>query len=247
MSASELIRQIRATGDVQVDELRVEKFVLKDVRASAALKELRLSLTDATAQWAGGTLGGTVTADFTTRPRYALDLKAERVPLGELSGAPRGRALPFEATAAVKIRLTTEGVGREELLKALEGTGGVELMKIELRGWDVPASLTDGVVRAGTTNWNTGQGVFGVRERMIWIDPLRLNAPKGAAVVRGTISFARAAKLSFVPTAKESRGTGHASLGSYAQVSGPLDALELSIVKPGAPEPAPKAKKSGNK
>jgi len=49
--------------------------------------------------------------------------------------------------ASGTIRLKTAGVGREELLQKLTGAGEVHLTNLELRGWDVNASVADGIIR----------------------------------------------------------------------------------------------------
>jgi hypothetical protein len=116
--------------------------------------------------------------------------------------------------------------------------GRVELRNAELRGWDLAASLADGTPRAGSSRWNAGDGMFGVRDRTIVIEPLRLDSAKGSAVVRGTVSFGRAVELSFISAVKNKAGTAPSAPASHAQISGPLDALRLSVVKEIAPAPA---------
>src|SRR5262249_17537962 len=70
-SASQLIRRIRAEGEIRIDEFRLEKLTLKNVAARASLADLRLVVRDASAQYAGGMVRGILSADFSPKPHYA--------------------------------------------------------------------------------------------------------------------------------------------------------------------------------
>jgi hypothetical protein len=229
--ASELIRRIRAEGEIRVDQLSIERLRLTKVKAAASLREFRLVVREATAEYAGGTVRGSLQADFAPRPRYVLEAQLEKVRLAELlmpGKAPRAPADRLEGLATGELRLATEGVGREELLRTLEGRGRVRLRKVALRGWDIPASLAAGAPRAGTSRWSAGTGDFAIRQSAIVFDPLRLGSGAEQVVASGKVSFARKAELT-LQTAAGKRAAEGAGTIRLLRLSGLLDAPQVAV------------------
>jgi hypothetical protein len=148
-AASELLRRINADGELRADEITMESLKLEDVRAVAAVHDLKLEVSDATAQWAGGKIHAKVQADFFPRPTYNFTSEIEGVTLAQLPPAV-SVAQRFGGMASGTVHLTTAGVGREELLQKLTGNGDVHLKNIEFRGWDVSASVADGAPRTAS-------------------------------------------------------------------------------------------------
>lgn len=130
----------------------------------------------------------------------------------------------WSGTASGSVHLTTEGVGRVELLQNLTGQGKVVLRNIEFRGWDVGAMVAESAVRAGSTSWSSGSGAFALQHRTVQLESVRLNGDKEATLVRGTIDFARQVDLS-IATADSPRFASRGPLaGRTFRVSGFLDA-----------------------
>ncbi len=229
--ASELIRRIRAEGEIRVDQLSIERLRLTKVRAAASLREFRLVVREATAEYAGGTVRGSLQADFAPRPRYVLEAQLEKVRLGELLAPNKGPRAPvnrLEGLATGELRLAAEGVGREELLRTLEGRGRVQLRNVALRGWDVPASLAAGAPRAGTSRWTAGTGDFAIRQSAIVFDPLRLGSGEEQVLVSGKVSFARRAELT-LQTAAGKRAAEDAGTIRLLRLSGSLDEPQVAV------------------
>ncbi|MBZ5529060.1 MAG: AsmA family protein [Acidobacteriia bacterium] len=225
--ATELLRRIRAEGEIRVDELTVEKQKLTGVQARAALVDLRLALSDASAGYAGGRVRGGAQASFLPRPRYVFDLQLDGVRLGDLlaAGKPVRAAQDFpEGIAAGPIHLETEGVGREELLRNLEGRGRVSLRNVSLRGWDGGAAGLPPADRLLlSTRWPAGEAQFTLGQGAIEIGELRLQAGRQKIGINGRVDFSRSANLSLgVPPAK---GPG---LRKLLRIAGPLEAPRLS-------------------
>jgi len=137
--------------------------------------------------------------------------------------------------------LKTEGVGREELLGKLAGQGEFQLNKVELRGWDVNASVADGAARTGVSRWATGEGSFRIKDSGILLDELRLDGGKQSTLVSGTLSFSRDANLEIetagVRTSKN-RKAGDLVTGHALKISGSLDGPKFSTEKTGVRQPA---------
>src|SRR5256885_6030094 len=158
-AASELVRRVNAEGEVRIDEFTLEKIKFSRVRAHGALHDLHLDIREAEAQWGLGKVQAKVRAAFLPRPSYAIAAEVDRVDLAQLpaSGPPPER---FAGLASGTLHLTTQGVGRDELLQRLAGKGNIRLNDVEFRGWDVNASVADGEPHAGVSYWTTGQAAL---------------------------------------------------------------------------------------
>jgi hypothetical protein len=236
-AASELLRRIDADGELRADEITMESLKLEDVRAVAAVHDLKLEVSDATAQWAGGKIHAKVRAAFSPRPMYEFTAEIEGVSLAELPPAARV-AQRFGGVASGTVHFATTGVGREELLQKLAGKGDVHLKDIEFRGWDVSASVADGVPRTGSSRWTSGEGRFTLRDRSITVSALRLYSSREEALVNGTVSFARDADLTIETATPEKRVATVTQAQHVLKITGPLDGPRVSVAGPAVRQPA---------
>ncbi|HYA96599.1 MAG TPA: AsmA family protein [Methylomirabilota bacterium] len=227
ISASELIHRIRADGEIRVDEFSVEKLTMRNVTARASLADLRLELRDASADYAAGTIRGRFSADFSPRPRYALDARLDKIQLGALlSPAPEAGDPPgaWQGVAGGEIHLATSGVGRNDLFAGLTARGRLQLRNVSLRGWDAGRSLREGSLQHGDSRWSAGEGEFTLQDGEIELRPVELIDRGEHALLRGTVTLARTAdlELSRVPP-----GKGPAA--RVLRIRGPLAAPEVSL------------------
>lgn len=238
--ASELVRRINAQGELSIQQLTIEKLKLGKVFAKGSLRDLQLDVSEAEAEWAGGKVRAKINAKFLPRPTYEIAADLERANLAQLPGA--GRMAEYVGGAASgTLHLKTEGVGREELLGKLTGQGELHLDKVELRGWDVNASVADGAAHTGVSRWATGEGSFRIKDSSIQLEGLRLDGGNQSTLVNGTLSFGRNANLQIetagLKTTKNRKatdlGTGH-----VLKISGPLDGPKVSVEKAEVRQPA---------
>lgn len=234
--ASELVRRVDAEGHFRIGRLTIEKLRLDNVVAQGSLGALKLNVQESTAEWAGGRVRAKINASFLPRPVYEVSADLDRVSLAKLPGTGR-LADRLNGSASGSLQLKTTGVGREELLKNLDGSGVVNLKKVELRGWDLPASVADGATRAGVSRWPAGECAFLIRNRSVVLQWLQLNDPREQTSVEGTLSFGSDAELS---VSTQSRDTNKVqpkktvAKGHVLRISGPLDGLRVTVEK--APE-----------
>jgi uncharacterized protein involved in outer membrane biogenesis len=235
--ASELMRRVNAEGQVGITHLTIEKLKLENVLARGSLHDLKLEVEDAAAEWAGGKVRAKINASFLPRPAYEISADLDRVNLAQLPGTGR-MAERMSGAASGNLLLKTTGVGREELLQNLDGHTEVHLKNVELRGWDVPASVADGAARSGSTRWPSGECAFLVRNRSLVLQWLHLDAGREQTSVEGKLSFASEADLS-VSTLSMEKGKAlsqKSSLkGHVLKISGPLDGPRVTVEK--SPEP----------
>ena len=143
--------------------------------------------------------------------------------------------------ASGMLQLKTEGVGRDELLRKLTGRGVFHLNNVELRGWDVNASVTDGKAHTGVSRWATGDGSLRLQDSRIFLQDFHLDGGKQLTLVNGTLSFGRNADLA-IETAgarkSKDRNTTDSRTGNVLKISGPLDGPKISVEKADVRQPA---------
>jgi len=236
-AASELERRVNAEGEIRVDEFTLEKIKLTQLRAEGALHDLHLELRQAEAHWAGGTLRARIRATFLPRPSYDVSADLDRVDLAQL---PAAANLPerFAGLASGTLHLTTQGVGREELLQRLTGKGEVKLRDVEFRGWDVSASMADGAPHEGGSRWASGQGAFSIHDRGVSLPGLRLDSGSELTLIKGTLGFAQESDLTVQTLVREQSDNRLPEQGYVLRISGPLDLPRVSIERLIARRPA---------
>ncbi len=226
--ANELLRRIAAKGEITADELVIEKLKLTQAKASVALKDLKMEARGVEAQWSGGTIRGEMEANFAPRPQYEIAAEFEKVELGQLPWSARW-AERWKGTASGELKLATAGIGRDELLKQLEGRGELQLKSAELRGWDTAGSLESGAVKPGSSQWSKGAGNFTVKDRAVNFEEIRLEGSAGKAALSVTAGFGQEMKLSFAPVGGEKRNGKSVSAKRMTIASDGTKALEAKM------------------
>jgi hypothetical protein len=144
----------------------------------------------------------------------------------------------FDGLASGIVHLTTQGVGRDELLQHLAGKGDLKLRDVEFRGWDVNASMADGAPHLGASRWPSGEGGFIVRDRGIIFPGLRLDGTSEMTLLKGTLSFAQVSDLTLEELVDDQTGAILPEQGYVLKISGSLDVPKISIERLVARRPA---------
>jgi hypothetical protein len=235
--ASELLQRVNADGELSVDKFTLEGIKLEQMRASGALHDLHLDLRQVEAGCAGGTLRAKMRAFFFPKPSYDVTAELERVDLRQLP-TPYNLTERFTGLASGIVHLTTQGVGRDDLLQHLAGKGDLKLRDVEFRGWDVNASMADGEPHEGASRWALGQGAFLVRDQSIIFPGLRLDSFSETTLLKGTMSFAQESDFTLQTLIDEQAGAALPERGYVLKISGPLDVPKVSIERLVAHRPA---------
>ena len=234
---SELLRRISAEGELSADSLIIEKVKLAHPRAHIVFRDLHLDVKDADAEWAGGTVRGNVGAVFSLPPRYEISAEVDHANLSQFPWAARW-ADRWNGTASGHVHLTTSGVGRDALLGQLAGSGELLLKPVELRGWDVPASLDTGIAHTGASHWASAEGDFTIKDRAVQFDALHLEDAHDKVILSGEFNFAQALNLTF--TREADHRVKSAVQAHRFLLSGPLETPVASV--PAVPSAQAKAK-----
>jgi hypothetical protein len=161
----------------------------------------------------------------------------ERVDLRQVP-TPRNLTERFTGLASGIVHLTTQGLGREELLQRLAGKGDLKLRDVEFRGWDVNATMAEGAPHEGASRWTSGQGAFLVRDQGIIFPGLRLDGSSEMTLLKGTMSFAQGSDLTLQTLIDDQTGVALPEQGFVLKISGRLDVPKVSIERLVARRPA---------
>jgi len=232
---SVLLQRINAEGDLRADELTVEKLKLKQFTAHGKLAELKLSLRQVNAQWAGGEVSGNAAADFSAKPKYEINAGLEKISIAQTPWLAKVSDR-LAGTASGSLQIRAEGIGRAALIQSLSGKGELRLSNVELRGWDLPATMALGEWRTGNSRWISGAGTFHVSDGGFDLNSLRLASASGEFLLKGSVSFSEDADMT-----AESHSTGRKAIPQstvrFLQISGPLSGLKVSLEKATAQQP----------
>lgn len=228
--ASELMRHVAAEGELAADTMTIEKVNLSKAHAKLLLHDLNLRIEDLEGEWAGGNVSGEIQALLLPTPKYEATAEFERVNLARLPWLGKG-ADRWNGVVSGKMKLTTGGVGREELLRQLTGQGEVRLKTVEFLGWDVEASQDTGAIHNGTSRWMSGEGKFSMKDRTLKFDGLELDGAHSRTQLLGSIDFGLESNLVFQSVPGEKRIPKAPGASRLVQVSGPM-AAPLVIVEP---------------
>ena len=230
-----VLERVRAQGELKADEVSIEKVKLRAFRAHAELAGLELKLENAQTQWSGGTAQGRVTATLRNNPAYDVVATFNRISLAQTPWLAH-LADHLAGTAEGRLELRATGIGREALLKSLQGKGELRLSKVELRGWDLPGTMAQGVWKTGVSRWASGAGTFHISDGGFDLNALRLASPSEEFLLKGSVSFSQDADLT-----AESHQTGPTAhpetVIRFLTISGPLTEPKVSLEKATAQQP----------
>ena len=232
---SVVLQRIRASGDLRVDELTIEKIRLKQFRAQTKLDALKLTLQNAHAQWSGGEVTGAAEAAFSPKPRYQMAASFERVAIPQTPWFAQ-LSNHLAGSASGSIDLHAGGIGHDALLGSLEGKGEIRLANVELRGWDIAGTLAVGEWRTGTSRWASGDGTFHVSDSGFDLNSLRLTSASGEFLLKGSVSFSEDTDVT-AETRTSGRNARRQNTIRFMQISGPLSDPKVSLEKTTAQEP----------
>jgi hypothetical protein len=219
---SELLRRVTAEGELEADSLSIEKIKLAKAHAHVAFRDLHLEVRDAEAEWAGGTARGSVSAVFSIPPKYEISAEVDRAELSQLPWSAHWSEY-WGGAASGKLHLTTSGVGRDALVSQLAGSGELHLKSVELRGWDVGASMDTGILRTGASHWVSGEGEFTIAGRALQFDSITLENPHAKTRLDGTLDFSQDLNLTFAPGPADKRAAKSVAARRLFELRGPLE------------------------
>jgi AsmA-like C-terminal region len=192
------IDRLNARGRLRVAAITLVTLRIEKLDAEAELRGRSMTLRGAQATFYGGHIAGDFEARLSAEPEYAFQAQIDRANLAALTSATESLAGRIAGSASGELRLSAQGVGRDNLLKSLEGEGTLRIREPVLTDL-MPASLDPG---SGATNVAdepaAGEGRFAattasfhVGSGHIRVDPFSLVDRDEQFEVEGNIDFTR--------------------------------------------------------
>ena len=150
-SSSGLLEQVSGSGRLDVKEVRFQTFDLTNVHASVGLARSVFSLTELSAGFYGGTLGGSASTDLSRAvPGYSASVRLDKVDVAPLLSAydPGLKGL-VQGRLKGRLDLTAAGAGMDPILGTARGTGDIEIADGSLTSFSVLKQLAALLEMAG--------------------------------------------------------------------------------------------------
>jgi hypothetical protein len=243
----------RARGRIEVGQFWLRPLELRRVRGTLEFDgrtSAQLRLADATADFYGGAAGGTFEFTGAREPLYRFKGRLERVNLAALASAAPSLANRFAGAAFCELELSARGIGREALLRSLEGRGEIDVRSGEIRGLDLfsevrAARSTPSAARARMTPFRTAAGPFAIEAGVVRVANVSLATAGAELDVSGTVDFAQALDLrvreSPHAVASADQTVPPSGAGRGIRIRGTLAAPQITPLE-SQPAPSPPAK-----
>jgi hypothetical protein len=217
------IGTLRGRGRLSAEEVLVPPLSVSRLRAEAEIAGRRIIFRRAQADFYGGRVEGSLEAQLASQPAYQLRARLQGVNLAALSEATATLKGRFAGVASGELELAARGVGRENLLRTLEGGGKLRVRDAEWRGLDLRATADDHAPRRGTSRFDSAEAAFFVTARTIHLEQLRLATRAEEFDAEGAVDFSRALDFQVERLARP-KGLQHPNRSDQTfRITGPLD------------------------
>ncbi len=229
-----LLGSLRGKGRLRVEEFFLAPLSLRKLSTEAEIEGRTIRLSKAAVEFCKGSAEGTLTARLAAGPAYDFDVQFDGVDLKVLGDATASLRDRIGGTASGKLMLAARGIGRQDLVRSLEGYGLFRVRGARIRGLDVRAVVQGGSARGGPSQFATAEARFSLASEKIEVENLRLTDRDDDFEAEGSINFSRILDLRLrpVPPAKDDRPGGPTS--RTFRITGPLDAPQVTPLDSGS-------------
>jgi hypothetical protein len=230
------IARMAARGRLRVAEIVLAPLRLERFDGEAELAGRAITIRKAQADFFGGKVAGGFDAQLLADPSYRFQGSFDRVDLARLGHAVPSLNNRISGTASATITLAAHGVGRENLVRSMEGDGRMDARNAELRGLDLASLIPGGNQDSPPGRFASAKGSFHIGSGGIETSDFVLDNSQDRFEAEGRIDFSHTLNFRI-----------HSSM-SHATTS-PANASPLSFLLSGTVEapklvlssPAPKA------
>jgi hypothetical protein len=228
---------LRGEGLLNVDEFSASPFTLQNLSGSLTLSGRAITLDDATAQFFGGNLAGSINAKLDATPDYRLHANFSGVDIAALTSGAHPDAATLGGTASGNAELSMQGTSRSDFAESLECSGALNALGATWQGVALVDSLEAGKLVPGDSTFAEASGQFACASGGIALNDMVLTNARAELHGSGTVDFARTLHLQMRVGQAGTEIVGPTQYTSSAaakiiQVSGTIAAPEFSKVPP---------------
>jgi AsmA-like C-terminal region/AsmA family len=240
-------RQLHARGTLRVGRFSVSPLEAQNIQAQLELDGRVLTAQQIQAQFYGGSITGALEAKLTERPAYRFSGRLEGANLSTLAASSPALTSRLAGSLSVTVELSTSGIGREQLLDALEARGKFAAARARIEGLDLSVSAAPGEV-SSASRFSALEAAFLLTRRAIELHSLLATTGTESYVGSGRVDFSRhldvnlrAASLSpaGIPATLSVATAESGAIGRRLHIAGLLEAPRISVQEPAAASAQP--------
>jgi hypothetical protein len=227
------ITRISARGRLRVSEIVLEPLHFEQFDGEAELAGRALSVRKVSAGFFGGKAAGTFDARLLAEPSYHFQGRFDRVNLALLGDTMPSLTERIAGTASGVLTLSAHGVGRENLVRSIEGGGQVDARNVELSDLDFARLIAGDNRDSPPGRFASAQGNFHVAGEGIEVSDFVFDNPQGRFQAEGRVDFSHALSLRIYPSIFHATTTLASAPPPSFLVGGTLESP--SVVPPNSP------------
>jgi AsmA-like C-terminal region len=189
---------LRASGRLTLDQFTLAPLVVRHLQGDLKFEGRHIVLANATGQFYGGQVDGSLDANLSGTPAYRADLNFSRVDGAALVAATPALTGVTAKNVSGQISIATAGANRADLLASLTCQGSATAIFPKLLNVDVWQSRGPDLPVAKSTAFDSADSSFSCAQRKIEFQRLSLGiGVETSEVGTGTIAFNRDLDLHF--------------------------------------------------
>jgi uncharacterized protein involved in outer membrane biogenesis len=229
---------IAARGRLRISEIVLSPLHFEQFDGEVELAGRAITVRKAQANFFGGKAAGSLEARLLADPSYQFRGRFDRVDLARLGQAIPSLSNRISGTASADLDLHAHGVGRETLVRFIQGDGKLDARNAQLRGLNFASLISARNQDSSSGQFASARGKFTVGAGGIEVTDFVLENSQGRFQADGRIDFSRALNLSIHPSIFHAATTVASAPPPSFVVSGTVEApsvgFPLAPVKSGA-------------
>ena len=222
---------LRASGRLTLDQFTLAPLVVRHLQGDLKIDGRHIVLANATGQFYGGQVGGSLDAYLSGTPVYRADLDFSRVDMPSLIAATPSLAGLRAESAAGEISVDARGASRADLVASLTCQGSVRATGPEFLNINLRKSFGGQPDSMGSTRFRNGSATFSCAQRKIDFQSLSLATSVDTfASGSGTVDFNRNLDLRF--RIRSANPDSEDAPSDSIRLTGPLAAPKVVLPQP---------------
>jgi hypothetical protein len=183
---------LRASGHLALDQFALAPFVIRKLQGDLKIDGRHLAFENASGQFYGGQIAGTLTASVAAAPIYHANLDFTRIDAAALVATAPALAGVTAKSADGQISIAATGTNRSAIAASLTCQGTARAIFLKLMNVDLVNPQGSGSPGANSTQFNSAEASFSCANGKIDFQKLSLGLGLDlSATGSGTIDFSR--------------------------------------------------------